>query len=119
MKANLEDLTPEQLACLETLRDWVGGPHHMPRVYTFGSGISINYSGDLSTFDGSRLTHLVLLAHRDAVRIELMHSGPRMVKVIAHKRKPIREGLRFWEKHPTLADLSLSIEAMREKGGRE
>lgn len=108
--------TLAQTACIETLTRWVGGSHHLPRVREFGTGVCINYTGDLSTFDFDRLTALVLYAHRDAVRIEIASSGPRRVKIIAHKR--IHKGSpdeqrRIWEYHPTLADLESRIQLLK------
>jgi hypothetical protein len=102
-------MTEDQQFCKDMLSEWVGGDHHLPKVHGFEKGICINFCGDLSTHDGDRLTRLVLLAHRDAVRIEIASSGPRRVKIIAHRRKHgTRETLKFWEFHPTLTDLSAS-----------
>lgn len=108
--------TLAQTACIETLTRWVGGSHHLPRVHEFGTGVCINHSGDLSTFDFDRLTTLVLYAHRDAVRIEIASSGPRRVKIIAHKRRHKQnpeERPRMHEYHPTLADLETRIQLLK------
>lgn len=106
MKKKAPNWTPEQEACIATLEEWACGAHHLPKVYEFGRGVAINFSGDLSTFDFDRLTTLVLLAHRDAVRIEITWSGPMRVKIVAHKRKPWT-GTKdsFARVHPTLAHL--------------
>ena len=105
--------TDDQQFCIAMLEEWACGAHHLPRVHEFGAGVCINFHGDLSTFDGERLTRLVLLAHRDAVRIEIANGGPCAVKIIAHRRKPPFEGARYWQKHPTLADLSELIEKLK------
>lgn len=112
-------MTDQQVQCVEMLAEWVGGFHHLPKVKEFGDGVAINFSGDLSTYDFNRLTMLVLLAHRDAIRIEIASSGPRLIKIIAHKRKPMVEGMKQWERHPTLADLiqdATRIERSAEAG---
>jgi len=83
----MKDLTPDQEYCRETLSDFVLGAHHLPKIHKWGAGICINYSGDLATFDFDRLTRLVLLAHRDHVRIEIGQSGPCRVRIMAHRRK--------------------------------
>lgn len=105
-------MTEDQKYCKEMLSEWVGGDHHLPKVHEFGTGICINFYGDLSTYDWNRLTRLVLLAHRDAVRVEISWSGPRMVKIIAHRRS--RDGDRIYNRHPSLADLIKEAQAMIE-----
>lgn len=96
-------MTTDQTYCVQMLEEWAGGAHHLPKVHEFGTGVCINYFGDLSTFDYDRLTSLVLLAHRDAVRVEISHSGPRRVRIICHRRRH-GEG-RMCERHPSLQDL--------------
>jgi len=108
---NFNEFTDAQKSCYEMLSEWAGGDHHLPHVHVFGTGVCINFLGDLSTFDWNRLTRLVLLAHRDAVRIEMASSGPRMVKIIAHQRAHKPDG-RIYERHPSLTDLIAEIEKM-------
>lgn len=99
-------MSEDQQACIEMLADWACGKHHLPQVHEFGAGVCINYRGDLSTFDFDRLTRLVLLAHRDAIRIEIGGSGPGMVKIIAHRRKHgDRKTMPHYAWHPSLGDL--------------
>ena len=107
-------MTADQTFCMNMLAEWRGGHHHLPAVHEFGTGICINHHGDLSTYDLNRLTELVLLAHRDSVRIEIASSGPRMVKIIAHRRKPMVDGMRQWERHPTLDDLINRINELKQ-----
>jgi len=77
-------------------------------------------AGSAATYDWNRLTRLVLPAHRDAVRIEIASSGPRLVKIIAHKREAPKDGDSIWMRHPTLSDLIKEIEEMMpiEEGGQ-
>lgn len=105
MKKKTEHLDDNQQYCKDTLSEWADGDHHLPDVKAFGSGIAINFYGDLSTYDFNRLTRLVLLAHRDFIRIEIASSGPRMVKIIAHRRRPREDGDRQYQRHPSLDDL--------------
>lgn len=106
-------LTEDQEYCRLMLSEWAGGDHHLPDVHVFGTGVCINTRKGLSTYDFDRLTSLVLLAHRDSVRIVIASSGPRMVKVIAHRRKPMAPGQRMWEGHPTLDDLITRINNLK------
>jgi len=106
-------LTPDQKFCADMLAEWAGGYHHLPKVKKCSQGIEINHYGDLSTFDFDKLTRLVLLAHRDFVRIEITSSGPRMVKIMAHRRKPKEEGDCMWAHHPSLDDLIAKAVAMK------
>lgn len=107
-------MTPDQESCIDTLASVFGGRHHLPKVYPFGDGVAINYRGDLSTYDFNHLTALVLAAHRDAVRIGIESSGPRMVKIIAFQRKHgDKKELKFWEYHPGLSDIQQSAEKMK------
>jgi len=98
----LTNPTEDQEYCRKALSRWIGGDHHLPKVYEWGMGICISVHGDLSTFDWDRLTYLVLIAHRYRIRIEIGSSGPRTVRVIAHRRKA--EGSQS-VRHPGLSDL--------------
>lgn len=104
-------MTEDQQFCKQVLAHWAGGSHHLPTVHLFGAGVCINFLGDLATFDFDRLTRLVLAAHRWAVRIEIASSGPGMVKIIAHRRKP--EGIALFERHPDLTDLEIMAESAK------
>ena len=105
------EMTEDQSYCTATLAEWALGAHHLPTVHEFGAGVCINWHGDLSTHDFDRLTRLVLLAHRDAVRIEIASSGPGMVRIIAHRRTPGRYPLPQSVRHPTLDELAERVSA--------
>jgi hypothetical protein len=99
-------MSEDQKYCIQFLATFAGGYHHLPTVHQFGTGVCVNFTGDLSTHDFNRLTMLVLLAHRYAVRVEIASSGPGMVKIIAHRRKHgVRKNLRSFEYHPNLEEL--------------
>lgn len=106
-------LSEDQIYCKRSLAEWAGGEHHLPDVKQFGTGICINFYGDLSTYDWNRLTMLVLIAHRDFIRIEIASSGPRMVRIIAHKRAPKADGDRQHQRHPSLNDLIEQIKKLQ------
>lgn len=107
-------MTEDQKYCVAMLAEWAGGTHHLPKVHSFGDGVCINFLNDLSTYDFDRLTRLVLLAHRDAVRVEIAGSGPRMVRIIAHRRKHgDRKSMRQYDWHPSLDDLVETIKGMK------
>lgn len=71
-------------------------------------------TADLSTYDWNRLTRLVLLAHRDFVRVELASSGPRMIKICAHRRAPKTDKDTQCQRHPSLDDLIQEIQKMKK-----
>lgn len=58
-------------------------------------------------------TRLVLLAHCYFVRVEIASSGPRMVKIIAHRRAPRTPDDMQHERHPSLDDLISEIRSMQ------
>lgn len=99
-------MSKDQQFCVDVLAIAFGGHHHLPETKEHGSGVHINvYPDSLATFDFDRLTTLVLLAHKYAVRIEIGSSGPKMVKIIAHRRIPGGKDLKQHQRHPTLSDL--------------
>jgi hypothetical protein len=95
-------MSDDQWACVKMLAQTFGGHHHLPKIHKFGQGIKINVFGHLATFDHNRLTRLVVLAHDQMVRTEIVSSGPGMVGVACWKRHT-RDGSMF-ERHPTLED---------------
>jgi hypothetical protein len=82
----------------------VGGFHHVLGEFKpFGCGVKVHCSsGVWATFDYSRLTGLVVRAHDEMVRVELIPSGPGRVGFAMWKRHT-REG-RLHERHPTMED---------------
>lgn len=79
------------------------GEHHFPgKVKPWGEGWTINHYGELSSYDFSGLTRLVLMAHRDAIRVEVSSSNPNHLRISLHKRE--RGGDHMWERHPTIEE---------------
>lgn len=117
MKRTETKFSEDQEHCIKALSVFAHGRHHLPKPKEFGNGVCVNWVGDLASFDFDRLTRLVLVAHACAVRIEIASSGPRMVKIVAHRRKHgDRKVLKFHEYHPSLADLQASAEEAKKWG---
>ncbi len=88
------------------------GLHHCPDIHKANEGGEfehwwVNTWETLSTFDFDGLTRLVVSAHDECIRAQIMSSGPRMVKIMLHNRKGRDGG--FAERHPTIEDAILEI----------
>jgi hypothetical protein len=118
-------MTPDQEYCKATLAEWAGGEHHLDEVKPFGDGVRVSWIGDLSTYDYDGLTSLVILAHRDGVRIGVKCGGPRMIKIMAWRRAKgalidgkqtgLRGSLAMSQWHPGLDNLIAQATAARDK----
>lgn len=87
------------------------GKHRLPgKIKKYGQGWEINHYGELATFDFNNLTRLIFLAHDKCIRVSVMSSGPRMVKIALHKRDT-RTGS-IMERHPTIEN---ALKDWREK----
>lgn len=97
-------MSDDQWECAKLFADVVGGFHHVTGTFKpCGRGVKVSdFSGGWATFDYSRLTRLVVLAHDRLVRVELRPSGPNMVGFALWKRHT-REGM-MQERHPTMED---------------
>ena len=96
-----EWMSEDQWWCWQMLARVRKGFHHIyaePRE--FGNGIKVNVHYSLSTYDFDVLTRLVVAAHQWCVRVEITHSGPRMVGIVMHRRKT-REGS-MMDRHPAI-----------------
>jgi len=98
---------------IEEARDFFAayfyGEHHIPGdIKPLGWGWSVTlFDNELSTFDYSGLTRLVLLAHDRCIRAGIGTAGMKL-NIHIHKRK--REG-EMSERHPTLDQ---AIDVIRE-----
>lgn len=80
-----------------------GGEHHVPgtlREYSGGAYYEINVLHRLSTCDFDTLTRLVVGCHQVCVRMEILASGPGLLKLRFHNRTT-REGA-MCDRHPTM-----------------
>ena len=78
------------------------GKHHIPsEVKEYGYGWYIfTYTGlSFATTDYNNLTRMVLMAHRDAIRVEIKTHSPGRLKLCIWQRK--REGA-LTDSHPTI-----------------
>ena len=94
----------DQWECCLMLFNLVGGEHHLySKVKEWGFGVEVNVSSHrLSTFDFSRLTTAVFMAHDRCIRFEIGPSGPGRVRWILHKRHH-RDGPTN-RRHPTISE---------------
>jgi len=77
------------------------GEHHIPsaiKEFGYGWQLTGRYM-NFATTDYNNLTRLVLMAHRDAIRVEIQSPGPGMLRLAIWKRG--REG-GITESHPTI-----------------
>ena len=102
-------MTADQKECFEFLCEIHNGGNHMfGKVQPSGEGLMINsQTFAASTFDFDNLTRAVILAHERMIRFEICPSGPRLLKLFAHKRHQ-REG-RMHERHPTIEEAIASV----------
>jgi hypothetical protein len=71
---------------------------------------------NLATFDGSILTHLVILAHDACVRLEIDgRRGPRGGVVLTFHAREGRAG-RLWTRHPTIEQAVANVRAAQAAG---
>lgn len=112
-----KDPSEEQLWLVEILAEWTRGTHHFQgNVSECGRGILlITGLYGIATFDCDRLTHLVLLAHKHLVRVEIEPKGF-YLGIALHKRLPKKNGelTSLWDHHPSLDDLCARAQEMKE-----
>lgn len=93
----------DQFECYQMLCDLFSGAHHVHgKLHEWGSGIRLNTSqtGAFCTFDFSRLTFAVLMAHDRCIRFGIEPSGPGMLGLTLYKRHSREGGMS--ERHPTI-----------------
>jgi hypothetical protein len=79
------------------------GKHHVPgNLKPNGNGWQINCSRMLSTYDSNTLTRLVLLAHKQSVRVLIEPLNFQFVRILIHQRE--QNGTRCFSKHPTIEE---------------
>lgn len=99
--SNTTIYSSNQQECIELLSLVFGGTHNLnPLTPIRKVGIEMKFYGSLSTFDSSKLTHLVLLAHQKAIRVEIDGCGHHRLKISLFYRGE-RQG-EIYSRHPTL-----------------
>lgn len=85
-----------------------GGTHHLRKevekdMLPWGARWKLSiHENDLSSFDFSQLTKLVICAHHYAVRVSVQSAGMRLVVVLWERN---REGDNMSTRHPDLASV--------------
>jgi hypothetical protein len=81
-----------------------GGEHHLPsKIKEWGTGFMLTYpNGELATFDFSKLTTLVLMAHRDCIRVSVSSRGMNRLIICIWKRD--RDAKEYSRRHPTIGE---------------
>lgn len=94
-----EHLTKEEATAF--FAEVYGGEHHIPdyKVREWGFGWCVHHYGELSTFDYSKLTTLVLMAHEKCIRVSIGPHAFKTIRIAIWKRK--REG-GYSERHPDI-----------------
>ncbi len=91
-----------------------GGWHHVgPRKDLHRSTVSFTVGGDISTYDWTVLTRLVLAAHAVRVRVELTNGGPRRLKVFLSLRENTPKD--WATHHPDLDDLIALARTLKDE----
>lgn len=96
-------MSNSQFECYWMLCDIFGGANHVyGKVKPCGeSGIEVNETPHMSTYDFDMLTKAVVFAHDRAIRFSILPSGPGLLKLVFHKRQ--RDG-DISISHPTIED---------------
>jgi len=100
-----------------------GGVHNVmgcwnrKEVWPNNDGLKMSLPAScLSTFDADGLTRLVVAAHDECVRVEIVGGGPRRVTVTFHVREG-REGC-YYQKHPTMEQALAEIRKHYDTEGK-
>lgn len=95
-------MSDDQYECAKMFASVLGGFHHVNGTFKqCGRGIKIHhYGGSFATFDYYNLTRLVVIAHDEMVRVELIPSGPGRLGFAMWKRHGREGGVE--ERHPTI-----------------
>jgi hypothetical protein len=87
-----------------------GGVHNVPSwkrrqvcTTTGGLKISIPAGGSMATYDGDYLTRLVIAAHDECVRFEIIGGTHGYMTCWFHVREG-RVGASMWQRHPTMEE---------------
>ena len=107
-----QDISDNQARCLDTLvtavdriynlEKYLAGKETRHRFQFVHDGLRVYYKGTVSTFDCSRLTRLVLEAHRNAVRVEISPRSQMSFEIWLTPRSATGYS---WERHPSLEAL--------------
>lgn len=97
----MEELTQKE--AIDFFSEFYGGEHHIPgfKPKKFGLGWAVKHDrGEISTYDFTEMTRLVLMAHRDCIRVGVSAHKANMLTIAIWKRHG-REG-DISRRHPTI-----------------
>jgi hypothetical protein len=100
-----KELSPFGENVADLLGEWVQGIYHLNHKmlskvdWIDDRYISINYWGDLSTYDGNGLSRLVFLAHWFCIRVEIDPCNFQYIKI---SFSPRERGGDIYKNHPKL-----------------
>ena len=100
--------TPSEtcIAAGKVLNKVFGGLHHVTPIKDYDYWAEVSIMASLSTTDFNNLTQLVIASHDECIRLEIECSGPRLLKLVFHKRE---RGGRISQSHPTMEQALLDI----------
>lgn len=91
------------------------GIHHVPywrkRRWCGEIGILVSVPASLSTFDFDNLTRLVVAAHDECVRVEVVGGAPHLLKLLLNVREG-RSGA-VWARHDTIEEAVVKVRGYR------
>ena len=94
------EFTAQQQECIDLLATVFGGRHHINELVPVGDkAIAMHCATALSTFDNGYLTHLTVLAHEKAIRVEISAYKSDLRLLLSYRGN--REG-RIYDRHPDL-----------------
>lgn len=108
----MENKTEHKHLTIETatkfFAEFYRGEHHIPsKIKEFGYGFCVNHDrGDMATHDYNNLTRIVLMAHRDCIRVGITAVRNNILQIAIWQRQG-REGS-MSERHPTI-ETAISI----------
>ena len=91
-----------------------GGLLHVPIIKDYTTWAEVDVYSGVATYDGNQLTELVIAAHEACVKLEIVGSGPRRLKLLFYARN--REG-NVSHRHPTLEQAVASFHDCRTPDG--
>ncbi|CAB5079702.1 hypothetical protein UFOVP141_22 [uncultured Caudovirales phage] len=104
-----EWMTDDQWRAAQLLACVFSGFHNMRPIRECGNGVAVTlYQCDLSTFDFSQLTQIVVLAHQRCIRVSICLYGMHL-EARAYARDP--NGARFDNRHPSWSELCARVDA--------
>lgn len=111
-----EKLAPFHVRASAVVEDVFGGEHHVSSLKWDERHCKfLTHCPDMSTFDFSELTRIVVSAHDNCVRVTVSNGGPNRLRIHIYDRERTSERDPLCRAHPTL---ERHVQAIREGGSR-